>query len=163
MTDPDAPISLFDEPKPAPPQRPTGWKSMNYIQRIGCLGLFPFFMLSLIYDGRLSTIFGLMGWTSIFLGYVAGNLWKFRHAVHFWWSVAFACIVHAALLPIYATLIDKMKNAHGQSGKGYMQLSFVLLIAEVLTLLFVLKHVAMWIHHHTRKTPPGNELRPHGR
>jgi hypothetical protein len=121
------------------------WSKMNYIQRIGCLGLFPFMILSFIYSGRLGIAFGLMGWTSIFFGYVAGNLWRFRHALHFWWSVAFATVVHAALLPMYARLVDLIKNAPHHEGKGYMYLAFGLLIVEVLTLLYALKHIGMWL------------------
>ena len=127
------------------------WAGMNYIQRMGCLGLFPFMILSFVYDGRLGIIFGLIGWTSIFFGYVAGNLWRYRHALHFWWSVAFAAVVHVALLPIYADLVDLIKNAPHHEGKGYMYLAFGLLITEVLTLLYALKHFGMWLHKRIHK------------
>jgi uncharacterized membrane protein len=131
------------------------WAGMNNIQRIGVIGLFPFMILSFIYSGRLGIIFGLMGWTSIFIGYVAGNLWRFRHALHFWLSMTAACIVHIALLPVYASLIDKMKHAHGQDGKTYMYLSFLILIVEVLALQYALKNVGMWLRARTHKP---NEL-----
>jgi hypothetical protein len=124
------------------------WASMNYIQRGGVIGFAPFFMLSLVCNGNWSMFFGLLGWSWILMGYVAGNLWKFRHAVHYWWSVTFASIAHAALLPVYAKLVPLVK---GRDGKGYMYLTFGLMIAEVLSLLFVLKHAALWLHrrnHH---------------
>jgi len=127
------------------------WSKMNYIQRIGVFGLFPFMILSYAYNGRAGIIFGLIGWTSIFFGYVAGNLWRFRHALHFWWSTVFAAAVHAGLLPVYARLVDLTKNAPHHEGKGYMYLTFGLLIVEVLTLLYALKHVGMWLHARTHK------------
>ena len=130
------------------------WAGMNYIQRTGVIMLFPFFMLSLFCNGRLSVIFGLFGWTSIFLGYVAGYLWRYRHALHFWWSLAFACAVHGALLPVYATLTNFIKDAPGHNGKGYMYLAFLVLIVEVLALQYALKHVGMWIHARTHKPFP---------
>ena len=126
--------------------KPGTWASMNNIQRIGVIGMLPCYALSLVLDGRWSMFFGLLGWTSILIGYVAGNLWKFRHAVHYWWSVAFALVVHSALLPVYAKLVPLMK---GHDGKGYMYVAFGLLIAEVLSLLFVLKHAALWLHRRT--------------
>jgi hypothetical protein len=141
---------LEEESKKAP--KPGTWASMNAIQRTGVIALFPCFMLSLFCNGRLSMFFGQLGWASILLGYVAGNLWRFRHAVHFWWSVAFACLVHSALLPVYATLVGEIKNAPGHSGKGYMYLAFGLVIAETLSLLFVLKKVAIWLHTRTHKS-----------
>lgn len=129
--------------------KPGTWASMNYIQRGGVIGFAPCFMLSLICNGTWSLFFGLLGWTSILLGYVAGNLWKFRHAVHYWWSVAFALAAHSTLLPVYAKLVRLIKYAPGHDGKAYMYLTFGLLIAEVLSLLFVLKHVALWLHRRT--------------
>jgi hypothetical protein len=142
-------IASKDTTKTAP--KLGAWSKMNYIQRIGCLGLFPYMILSFVYSGRLGIIFGLMGWTSIFLGYVAGNLWRFRHALHFWWSVTFACAVHTALLPVYARLVNQIKNAPHHEGKGYMYLTFGVLIVEVLTLLYTLKNIGLWLRRRSHK------------
>jgi hypothetical protein len=125
--------------------KPGSWASMNKIQRGGVIGFFPLYMLSLVCDGRYGIGFGITAWSWIFLGYVAGNLWKYRHAVHFWWSVAFAFIVHCSLIPVYVGLIPLMKSS-GHSGRSYAQLTFALVVAEILVLLFALKRFAMWLH-----------------
>jgi hypothetical protein len=123
---------------------------MNNIQRCGVICGIVFFMPSLFCDGRLGVAFGLLAWTSFLMGYVAGGLWKVRHALHYWWSIAFAATVHVFLLPLYASLTRSMKTApNGADGKGYMYLGFGLMIAETLALLFILKHAAMWLHLRT--------------
>jgi len=131
--------------------KPGTWASMNAIQKVGVIGSLLCYAPSLFCNGRLSMFFGLLGWTFLLLGYVAGNLWRFRHAVHFWWSVAFACVVHSALLPVYAVLVRETKNAPGRDGKLYMYLAVGLVIVETLSLLFVLKKVALWLHARTHK------------
>lgn len=119
---------------------------MNYIQRSGVIGLIAFITPALICDGLLGVFFGVIGWTSLLMGYVAGNLWRVRHALHFWWSIGFACIVHSCLLPVYASLVAQMKNTRGQGGKLFIYLAAGVVIAETLSLIFLLKKVAMWLH-----------------
>lgn len=137
---------LEEESKTSTP-KPGTWGAMNSIQRAGVIGLIPFTVLFYVYDGRLGTIFGLLGWTSLLLGYVAGALWKVRHALHFWWSVFFACVIHACLLPVYAYLVNHTK---GHGGRAYIDLAGGLVAIETLTLIFVLKKIAMWLHHRSQ-------------
>jgi hypothetical protein len=129
--------------------KPGTWASMNVIQKTGVLGSAPFIFLSWVYHGKTADVLGIIGWTSIVMGYVAGNFWLYRHAMHFWWSTLVAAFIHAFLLPVYVKLTDSMQFAKGHSGKGYLQLAFLLMIVETLTLQIVLKRVAMWIHRRT--------------
>jgi hypothetical protein len=122
---------------------------MNAIQRAGVLGLIPFMVLFYANDGRLGTIFGLLSWTSLLLGYVAGALWRVRHALHFWWSVFFACIVHASLLPVFAYLVNGIK---GDGGKLFIYLAAGLVVVETVVLVFVIKRIAMWFHRRSHSS-----------
>ena len=126
--------------------KPGTWAAMNYIQRSGVIGAVVLFAPAEFCDGKLGLFFGLLGWTSLLLGYVAGNLWRVRHALHFWWSLTFACVVHSILLPVFAYLVTQEKNIPGQGGKLYIYLAGGIVIAETLSLIFILRHVAMWLH-----------------
>ena len=141
---------LEEESKKATP-KPGTWGAMNSIQRAGVIGLLPFTILFFAYDGRLGTIFGLLGWTSLLLGYVAGSLWRVRHTLHFWWSVFFACIVHACLLPAFVYLVNHIK---GPGGKLFIYLAGGLVAVETLSLIFVLKRIAMWLHRRSHGGTP---------
>jgi hypothetical protein len=149
---------LQDEIKEQDKKKPGTWASMNYIQRAGVIGGCVLFLPSLSYDGRLGMYAGVAGWTILLFGYVAGSLWKVRHAVHFWWSLFFASLVHAALLPIYAYLVDKIKNAPGHEGKAYIYLAGGLVSVEAITLIYLLKHAALWLHKQIGKKPHSNDL-----
>ncbi|MBS1814899.1 MAG: hypothetical protein JSS87_08515 [Acidobacteria bacterium] len=132
--------------KPQPVRR-GAWSSMNWIQKSGCLLGVLLILPYLIADGRLGIFLGLLSWTSFYVGYVGGGLWKYKHALHFWWSFAGASVVHALLLPIYAVIVKLTKNAPGHEGKLYLYLGFGLLICEVLSLHYATKKIGLRIHH----------------
>jgi hypothetical protein len=125
------------------------WASMNAIQKTGMVGSAPFVFLSWVFHGKAAEYLGMIGWTSILLGYVAGNFWRYRHAMHFWWSTSAAVVIHASLLPTYAKLTRLSQFDNGHSGKAYFQLTFLLMIVETLTLQVLLKRVAIFIHRRT--------------
>jgi len=126
------------------------WASMNAIQKAGLLGSAPFIFCSWIYDGKIGEVLTIVGWTTIVMGYVAGNFWRYRHALHFWWSTVAAGAIHVFTLPIYLRFSRGMKFAHGSSGKSYLNLTFLLMIIEVLALQILLKRLAMLIYRRTR-------------
>ncbi len=126
---------------------------MNAIQKIGVIGSLPFVFVSWAFPGVTGDILASVGWTLIVLGYVAGNFWRYRHAMHFWWSTLAACVIHGFVLPFYIRLTNSMQFAKGNSGRGYLQLTFLLMIVETLTLQIVLKRIAMWIHRRTTTHP----------
>ena len=130
------------------------WASTNWVQRTGLILFFPLVLCSWIFDGKAGSAFGVAAWSSIFLGYVAGNLYKYRHALHFWWSVAIASLIHASLSPLFIRLTNGARQPH--SGKGYAQLAFGVLIVEVLLLLFIVKRTAMWIHRRQHRDWPAH-------
>jgi len=136
---------LQPTPKTAP--KPGSWASTNYIQRFGIIGSLVLYAVSLFLSFsnlRLGLILGLCGWSCLLFGYVAGSLWRVRHALHFWWSLAFSAVVHACLLPVYVHLVRNDFQPH--ASKVYFYLSAYLVVAETLFLIFLLKRVAMWIH-----------------
>ena len=134
------------EPHPQPNRN--SWKYMNPIQRTGVIGSVALYFLALpLGDSHLrpAIIVGVCGWSFLLFGYVAGSLWKVRHALHFWYSMAFACVVHACLLPIYSRLA-KGTLLLSSAGKAYIYLSGFLVCAETIFLIFVLKRIAMRLH-----------------
>lgn len=93
--------------------------------------------------------FGVAVWTCLFLGYVSGSLWKVRHALHFWWSMTAAVIVHGATLPAFIYMSRQIRDS--RDGKAYIYLAAGLMSVEVIVLLFLLKHAAMWFHARSHK------------
>jgi len=144
---------LQDEVKADEKKKPGTWSSMNVIQQSGVIGGVVMFAPSMIYDGRVGVYCGVVGWSILLFGYVAGSLWKVRHALHFWWSVFVAGLIHMPLLPVYAYLVDQMKNAPGHGGKAYIYLAGGLVSIETIALIYLLKHAAMWLHKRTSKKP----------
>jgi hypothetical protein len=149
---------LEEESQSAKKVKPGTWASMNFIQRGGCIGFVVLFMPSLFCSGRLAVYFGVACWSVLLFGYVAGSLWKVRHASHFWWSMFVAALVHVPLLPIYTYLADRIKNAPGRDGRGYIYLAGGLVCVETITLIYLLKHAALWIHQRHAKAPHINDL-----
>src|SRR5579871_2888932 len=89
----------------SPPQSPNhnSWRYMNPIQKAGVIGCFSLLAVSLFFfdsQSASAVIITVCSFSFLLFGYVAGSLWKVRHALHFWYSMAFACIVHVSLLPI---------------------------------------------------------------
>ena len=133
-----------------PVQRKTGWASMNWIQRAGGLSFIILFIPAVIASGGWHLFFALCSWTCLFLGYVAGSLWKLRHALHFWWSLIAATLAHACLIPLYLSLIRLNDSIHHAQGpRGVIYLTGLLLSAEVLIFLFILKRFGLWLHNRT--------------
>lgn len=134
------------------------WAKMSLIERSG----FVAFVASLIpfytYSGRLGVYCGVAGWSLWLSSFVAGSLWRVRHAVHFWWSLVFAGLVHASLLPTYAYLVERIKLNPGHEGKVFIYFAGGVMLAEMFTLLFLLKRAAMWVHTRHAKTPHVNDL-----
>lgn len=136
---------------PAPDQQKSNrnsWKYMNWIQKTGVISsivLYFIFLPLSDHNAKPAMIVGVCGWSCLLFGYVAGSLWKVRHALHFWYSMAFACIVHTCLLPIYWR-ITQGASAANSAGKLYMYLAVLLVCAETIFLVVVLKRVAMKLH-----------------
>ena len=133
------------------------WASMNYIQRGGVIGC-GLLQIPSYSKGRLGVYFGIASWSFLLFGYVAGSLWKVRHALHFWWSMFFASLVHAPLVPVYAQLVGRIRDTPGSGGKTYIYLAAGLVCVETITLIFLLKHAALWIHQRHARAPHINDL-----
>lgn len=127
------------------PKRKTGWDSMNRIQKSGLVAGMIIGMLAMGVHGEIGLVAGLSGWTLLYIGYVGGGLWKFRHALHFWWSFLATSIIHFCLLPLYVKIVE-MEKLTGPAGRSSITYGFGLLIAEVLMLLYAAKKVGLWIH-----------------
>jgi len=147
---------LQDEVKAQKDPKPGTWGSMNSIQKGGVIGAAVLFLPMFIYKGRLGNDFGVASWSVLLFGYVAGSLWKIRHALHFWWSMLAASLIHVPLLPTYDHLVDQIKNS--PQGKGYIYLAGGLVCVETITLIYILKHAAMWLHKRTAGDQYSNKL-----
>jgi hypothetical protein len=69
--------------------------------------------------------------------------------------MAFACVVHICLLPIYSR-ITQAASVTDSAGKLYMYLAVLLVCAETIFLVFVLKRVAMKLHGKHAETQEGS-------
>jgi hypothetical protein len=128
---------------------------MNRIQKTGViigLILMPFGFMS----GAIGDLFGFLSFTTFFIGYVAGSLWRIRHVLRFWWSTTIALVVHCCLYPIYVRLMEAMRNTPKQGGKLYMYMMFGLMITEVLISISVSKKLASRMRRR-----PGKHLPEH--
>ena len=124
------------------------WKYMNWIQRSGVIGAGALFVVSLPLGNSHTTpamVVGVCAWSSLLFGYVAGSLWKVRHALHFWYSMAFACVVHVCVLPIYWRLTRGSLQLNS-TGKAYGYFCIFLVCVETIFLVFMLRRFALWLH-----------------
>lgn len=133
------------------------WKYMNWIQRTGVISsMILYFIFLPLSDGHAkpAAIVGVCGWSCLLFGYVAGSLWKVRHALHFWYSMAFASIVHTCLLPVYWR-VTQGASVTNKAGKLYMYLAVSLVCVETIFLVFVLKRVAIKLRGRHAKAQEG--------
>jgi hypothetical protein len=148
---------LEEESQAAKKVKPGTWASMNFIQRggvIGCVAL----MIPSYSKGPVGVYFGVASWSALLLGYVAGSLWKVRHALHFWWSLFVAGLIHTPLLPVYAYLTAQIRDTPGHDGKLYIYIAAGLVCVETITLIYLLKHAAIWFHRRHATAPHINDL-----
>jgi hypothetical protein len=137
------------------------WASLTTIQQAGTMCACALFVVSLVtsfWSCGAAVILGVCAASSLLLGLVAGALWRARHALHFWYSMAFACIVHACFLPIYAWMMADMlatDNPRG-TGKALLLLSLLLIVVEATLLIGVLKRIALWFFKRRLKSNPYN-------
>lgn len=144
------------DPQQQKPNR-NSWKYMNWIQKTGVISSLSLYAISLPVSGayaKPAVFIGVCAWSCLLFGYVAGSLWKVRHALHFWYSMAFACVVHVCLLPIYAR-IARGSSITNSAGKLYMYLAVGLVCVETILLIVVLKRVAMKLHGRHAKAQEG--------
>jgi hypothetical protein len=148
---------LEEESQAAKKIKPGTWASMNFIQRGGVIGC-GLLQIPSYSKGRLGVYCGIASWSILLFGYVAGSLWKVRHALHFWWSLFVASLIHVPLLPVYAHLAGQIRDAPEHEGKAYLYLAVGLVCVETITLIYILKHAALWIHQRHAKAPHINDL-----
>lgn len=132
------------------------WASLTTIQQAGTMFAGALFVISLVtsfWSRGAAVIIGVCAASSLLLGLVAGALWRARHALHFWYSMAFACIVHACFLPIYAWMMAEMltNNPRG-TGRGLLLLSLLLIAVEATLLIGLLKRIALSFFKRRRKS-----------
>jgi len=135
----------------------TGWARMNAIQKTGAICFFVFFTLSLLVPHTLRIYFDISSQTCLFLGWVAGSLWRVRHALHFWWSLVIAVLGHIGLLSIYVR-VNRYFDASYHPGREIATVIVGMIALETLVFLFILKRIALWLHRRVH-TPPQMEAR----
>ena len=135
-------------------EKPGQWAKMNFLQRGGVISGVACMPFSYMHD-PIGTCFGVASWTCLFIGYVSGAFWKVRHALHFWWSMAIAVVLHCATLPAFAYLTRQIRDS--SSGKAYIYVAAALMSVEVIVSIFLLKHAAMWLHARAHKLSRGQE------
>jgi Ni/Fe-hydrogenase subunit HybB-like protein len=122
------------------------WARMNVIQKSGAIGFFVLLFVSLAFvDETYKAYVEVGAQTSIFLGWVAGSLWKVRHALHFWWSLLVATLGHLCLLSTYLRINRYFDSGH-HSGREVGTVTVGMIAAETIIFLVLLRKVAMWIH-----------------
>ena len=135
-------------------RNPSQWAKMNFLQRGGVIFGLACMPFSYMHE-PVGTFFGVASWTCLFLGYVSGAFWKVRHALHFWWSMAAAVTLHCSTLPAFIYLSRQIRDSH--NGKTYIYIAGGLMSIEVIAVIFLLKHVALWFHAKSHKSRQGEE------
>jgi hypothetical protein len=139
-------FELLDETPKDASGRKTGWASMNAIQKSGVIGFFVLLFGSLPFSGKTTAPYmEVCAQTSLFFGWVAGSLWKVRHALHFWWSLVIATLGHLCLIPTYLRISRYYDSGH-HSGREVGLVIVGMIAAETILFVTLLKKVAMWAH-----------------
>jgi hypothetical protein len=127
------------------------WARMNVIQKAGAIGFFVLLFGGLaVVDETHQAYVEVGAQTSLFLGWVAGSLWKVRHALHFWWSLLVAILGHLCLLSTYLRISRYLDSGH-HSGREVGTVIVGMIAVETILFLVLLKKVAMWIHRRSNK------------
>ena len=134
---------------------PSQWSKMNFLQRGGVICGLACMPFSYVHD-PVGTYFGVASWTILFLGYVSGALWKVRHSLHFWWSLVVAAVIHCTTLPAFIYFTRQIRDS--RDGRSYIYLAGGLMSIEVIAVVFLLKHAAMWLHSRSRRLRHGQEI-----
>lgn len=142
---------LTGEQKPNRQSKAGSWVSMNPIQKTGCIGFFVLLFGGLFFLGDPRQVYcEIAAQTSLFLGWVAGSLWKVRHALHFWWSLVVAIVGHICLLPTYLRVTRYFDSGH-HSGREVGTVVVGMIAVETIIFLVLLKKIAMWIHRRSHE------------
>ena len=132
-------------------KKPSSWAQMNAIQKTGAICFVVLLLGSLAFvDDPRQAYVEVGAQTSLFLGWVAGSLWKVRHALHFWWSMLIAILGHLCLLSTYFRISRYFESGH-HSGREVGTVIVGMIAAETIVFLFLLRKVAMWIHRRARE------------
>ena len=139
-------------PQPATePSRTHPKKDLTRLQTAGVLALLVCYALALFLHGTLGTIFAIVCFGGVYIACIASYLWRYRHVLHFWWSLLFACVVHACCMPVYISLTVALRHAHYRQGRYLQYIGIGILMVEGVGVISVIRWIAMRVYK--RKHP----------